>query len=235
MQYKFSTIVETKNYIFAINTNFMSFRKYLTSRVFFAQILAAIAIVALIAFLFFYWITFITNHGEEFVVPNLAKLTEKQAEEKLDDLGLDYQVVDTIDYNPNFPKLGIVQQEPIAGSKVKAGRTVYVKINAETYVKVPIPNLIEKTYRQAVPTLKAIGLQEGSITYVPYLGKDMVLKMLINGKEVIPGTKVLKATKIDLVLGDGNVVFDDTEVDSIVNEAQKIENKLAKDTIKNEQ
>lgn len=214
----------------------MSFGKYLTSRVFFAQILAAIAIVALITFLFFYWITFITNHGEEIVVPNLIKLNEEQAEEKLDDLGLDYQVIDTLDYNPNFPKLAIVQQEPIANSKVKGGRVVYVKINAETYKKVAIPDLIEKTYRQAVPTLTAIGLSQGTITYVPYLGKDMVLKMMINGKEVKPGTKVLKATKIDLVLGDGEVVFDDTEVDSIVNEARKIESKLERDSIlKNEQ
>ena len=30
---------------------------------------------------------------------------------------------------------------------------------------VAVPNLIEKTYRQAVPTLKSIGLEEGKITY----------------------------------------------------------------------
>ena len=60
---------------------------------------------------------------------------------------------------------------------------------------VAIPDLIEKTYRQAVPTLKAIGLQEGTISYVPYLGKDMVLKMMMNGKEVKQGMKVLKSTK----------------------------------------
>lgn len=209
----------------------MSFRKYLTSRVFFAQILAAIAIVGVITFVFFYWITFITNHGEEIVVPNLMKMSEEQAENKLDELGLDYQVIDTLDYNPDFPKLAIVQQEPIPNSKVKGGRVVYLKINADSYKKVAVPDLIDKTYRQAVPTLTAIGLLEGSITYVPHLGKDMVLKMMMDGKEVKPGTKVLKATKIDLVLGDGEVVFDDTDLDSIVSEAKKIENKLERDSI----
>lgn len=209
----------------------MSFGKYLTSRVFFAQILAAIAIVGVITFLFFYWITFITNHGEEIVVPNLMKMSEEQAEDKLDELGLDYQVIDTLDYNPDFPKLAIVQQEPIPNSKVKGGRVVYLKINADSYKKVAVPDLIDKTYRQAVPTLTALGLQGGSITYVPHLGKDMVLKMMLNGKEVKPGTKVLKATKIDLVLGDGEVVFDDTDLDSIVNEAKKIESKLERDSI----
>jgi hypothetical protein len=44
----------------------------------------------------------------------------------------------------------------------------------------------------------------------------MVLKMMMNGKEVKAGEKVLKASKIDLVLGDGKVKFDDTEIDSLL-------------------
>ncbi len=207
----------------------MSFRKYLTSKVFVAQVLAALAIVAVIAFLFFHWITFVTNHGNEITVPNLAKLNEDQVEEKLNELDLDYEIIDTVDYNPNFPKLTVVQQEPTAGSKVKGGRTIYLKINAPTFKMVAVPDLIEKTYRQAVPTLKASGLQEGTIKYVPYLGKDMVLEMWMNGKRIKPGTRVLKASKIDLVLGDGKVVFDDTQLDSIPN------NDMPKDTIPNEQ
>jgi eukaryotic-like serine/threonine-protein kinase len=204
----------------------MSFGKYITSRVFFAQILAAI---------FFYWITFITNHGDEITVPNLGKMSEDQVDDKLNQLGLDYQIIDTVDYKPEFPKMGVVQQDPSSGSKVKAGRIIYLTINASTYKMVSVPDLIEKTYRQAVPTLKAIGLLEGEVRYVPYLGKDMVLEMWINGKKIKPGMKVLKKTKVDLVLGDGEVIFDDSEVDSIVNVANKIERELEKqnDTIKN--
>lgn len=207
----------------------MSFRKYLTSKVFVAQLLAAMAIMAVIAFLFFHWITFVTNHGNEITVPNLAKLNEDQVEEKLNELDLDYEIIDTIDYNPNFPKLTVAQQEPTAGSKVKGGRTIYIKLNAATFKMVALPDLIEKTYRQAVPTLKAIGLQEGTIKYIPYIGKDMVLEMWMNGKKIKAGTRVLKASKIDLVLGDGKVVFDDTELDTIPN------NEMPLDTIPNEQ
>jgi len=207
----------------------MSFRKYLTSKVFVAQVLAAMVVVAVIAFLFFHWITFITNHGYEITVPNLAKMNAEQVEQKLDELDLDYQIIDTVDYNPSFPKLTVVQQEPTAGSKVKGGRTIYVKLNASTFKMVAVPDLIEKTYRQAVPTLKAIGLQEGTIKYVPYIGKDMVLEMWMNGKKIKPGIKVLKASKIDLVLGDGKVVYQDTELDSIP------QADTPKDTIPNEQ
>lgn len=192
----------------------MSFRKYLTSKVFFAQMLVALGIVGALAFLFFNSLNYITNHGQEITIPDLSKLSVEQAEEKLSDLKLDYIVLDTVDYKPEFPKLTIVDQEPKPGSKVKAGRKIYLKINAETFTMVVLPDLIEKTYRQAVPTLKSVGLQEGTITYKPYLGKDMVLEMLINGKRIKAGEKVLKSSKIDLVLGDGKVVFDDTMLDT---------------------
>ena len=206
----------------------MSLRKYLTSKVFVAQVLAALVIVAAVAFLFFHWITFITNHGDEITVPNLAKMNPEQVEQKLDELDLDYEIIDTVDYNPNFPKLTVVQQEPTTGSKVKGGRTIYIKLNASTFKMVAVPDLIEKTYRQAVPTLKAVGLQEGTVKYVPYIGKDMVLEMWMNGNKIKPGTKVLKSSKIDLVLGDGKVVFNETELDSIPNQTPT-------DTIPNEQ
>lgn len=207
----------------------MSFKKYITSRVFLAQLLAALAIVAVLAYLFFHWITFITNHGDEITVPNLSKLNPEQVEEKLDELDLDYQIIDTVDYRSDFPKLTVVEQEPTSGSKVKGGRTIYIKLNASTFTKVAVPDLIEKTYRQAVPTLKAVGLQEGSIKYVPYLGKDMVLEMWINGKKIKAGEKVLKNTKVDLVLGDGKVVFDESQLDTVPNTEIQI------DSISNEQ
>jgi len=201
----------------------MSFKNYITSKVFFTQVLIAFSIVALISYAFFHWITYATNHGEEIPVPNLAKLSAEQAEERLAALDLDYIILDTVDYNPDFPKLTIVDQEPKPGRKVKAGRKVYLKINAEKFTMVSVPDLVEKTYRQAVPTLEAVGLKEGTITYKPYLGKDMVLEMLLNGKKLKSGDKVLKSSKIDLVLGDGKVVFDATELDTLKVETPDVE------------
>lgn len=192
----------------------MSLRNYLTSRVFFMQMLAAIAIVCVISYLFFHWLTFTTNHGEEITVPNLAKLTEEQVEEKLDDLDLDYVLLDSVDYNKDFPKHTVVEQDPLPGAKVKEDRKVYIKINSSGFKMVTVPNLVQKTYRQAVPTLRSLGLEEGEITYKPDMGKDMVLEMRYNGKKLNPGTKVFKSSKIDLVLGDGKVKFEEMEQDT---------------------
>ena len=192
----------------------MSIRNYLTSRVFFLQIVAALAIIAVLSYLFMHWLTFTTDHGHEIMVPNLAKLTEEQVEEKLDELDLDYVLLDSVDYNSDFPKYSVVEQDPLPGAKVKEGRKIYIKINASGFSSVRIPDLIEKTYREAVPTLKALGLEEGTITYIPNLGKDMVLEMRYKGRNIKAGDRVLKSSKIDLVLGDGKESYVE-EVDTL--------------------
>ncbi|WP_394757906.1 PASTA domain-containing protein [Flavobacterium sp.] len=205
----------------------MSFKKFLFSFTFIKQVLIAMFIVCATLFLFMYWIGFTTNHGQEIVVPDLRKLTLEQAEDKLDELDLDYELLDTVDYNSAFPKLSIVNQDPNPGEKVKENRVIYLKINSTGYSKVRIPDLVQKTYRQAVPTLAALGLEVGDTTYIPNLAKDMVLEMKMNGKPIKAGQQVLKMTKIDLVLGDGKIGFEEDELNGSVNDSIK------KDSISN--
>lgn len=187
----------------------MSLRKYLSSRVFAGQVFIAIAIIAVLAYLFTHWLTFTTDHGHEISVPDLSKLTEEQVEEKLDNLDLDYELLDSVDYRNDFPKFSVVEQDPLPGTKVKVGRKVYIKINASGFSSVQLPNLIEKTYREVVPTLKALGLEAGTVTYIPNLAKDMVLEIRFKGRNLKAGDRVLKASKIDLVLGDGKATYEE--------------------------
>jgi beta-lactam-binding protein with PASTA domain len=201
----------------------MSLKKYLTSRVFFGQVAIALVIIAVLGYLFMHWLTFTTDHGHEITVPDLRKLTEEQVEEKLDELDLDYELLDSVDFRGDYPKFSVVEQDPMPGTKVKVGRKVYIKINSSGFSSVRIPDLIDKTYREAVPTLKALGLEEGTITYVPNLGKDMVLEMRYKGRNLKVGDRVLKASKIDLVLGDGKESYQEEEevVDSTAVPAQE--------------
>lgn len=194
----------------------MSLRKYLTSRAFFTQVFLAALIIALLGYLFMHWLTFTTDHGNEITVPDLSKLTEEQVEEKLDQLDLSYVLLDSVDYRNDYPKYSVVQQDPLPGAKVKEGRKVYIKINSSGFSSIKIPDLIEKTYREAVPTLKALGLEEGTITYIPNLGKDMVLEMRYKGRNIKPGDRVLKSSKIDLVLGDGKASYEEEVTDTII-------------------
>ncbi len=189
----------------------MTLREYLTSKTFFGQLLVAFLIVVVIGFLMLQYLDFATNHGEEIAVPNLAKMSTEQAEEVLDDADLDYVILDTVDFNPDFPKYAVVQQDPAAGEKVKSDRKIYLKINSGGFSTIRMPELVEKTLRNAESTLASAGLTLGSITYKPYIGKDMVLEVKSNGKIVKAGEKILKGSKIDLVLGDGSGGFEDEE------------------------
>ncbi|MBF4986533.1 PASTA domain-containing protein, partial [Nonlabens mediterrranea] len=65
-----------------------------------------------------------------------------------------------------------------------------------------IPNLINRTRRQAEPTLKALGFKIGTISYRPHIATDMVLEMRYKGEKIDPGASLMKTSVIDLVLGD---------------------------------
>jgi eukaryotic-like serine/threonine-protein kinase len=201
----------------------MSLRKYLTNRVFFLQVAAAIAILVVFIYLFMHWLTFTTDHGHEITVPNLAKLTEEQVEDKLNDLDLDYVLLDSTDFNSDYPQFSVVEQDPLPGAKVKEGRKVYIKINPSAYSAVRLPNLLHKTYREVVLTLKALGLDEGTVTYVPNLGKDMVQELRLNGRNLKIGDRVMKSSKIDIVLGDGLENYVE-EVDSTAIPTEEVPN-----------
>ena len=203
----------------------MSLRKYLTSRVFLVQVFLAVLIIAVLGYLFMHWLTFTTDHGNEITVPNLSRLTEEQVEEKLDALDLEYILLDSVNYKSDYPKFSVVQQDPLPGEKVKVGRKVYIKINSSGFSSVKVPDLVNRTYREAVPTLRALGLEEGTITYIPNLGRDMVLEMRFQGRNIKAGDKVLKSSKIDLVLGDGKASYEeDITTDEILDPTEEMPN-----------
>jgi hypothetical protein len=61
---------------------------------------------------------------------------------------------------------------------VKVGRKVYIKINSSGFSSVKVPDLIEKTYREG-SHLKALGLEEGTITMCPTLEKTWFWRCVI--------------------------------------------------------
>ena len=201
----------------------MSLKKFLFSFTFFKNLLIALVIVVVFLIAFVKFLDFKTNHGEEITVPNLSKMKLDVAEEKLDEEGLEVFLLDTVEYRPEFPPYTIVEQDPISGSKVKDGRKIYVKLNAGGFAMVTFPDLKDKTFRQAANTLRALGLVEGKLKYVPNLAKDIVLEVSCNGKPVKSGDKLMKNSKIDFVLGDGKDMFKDEELDSLNMQEQEVE------------
>jgi len=187
----------------------MSTIKFLTSKTFFIQLAIAFGVIIVLVFFLMQFLSFRTNHGEEIPVPDLAKMKLEIAEEKLNDLGLELILLDTVEFRDDMPPFSIVEQDPKAGNTVKDGRKIYIKINAGEYNDVIFPEFQNKTYRQILANINALGLKEGKITYKPHLAKDIVLQVLLDGKNIKAGTKVKKNSTIDFILGDGKEGYDE--------------------------
>ncbi len=187
----------------------MSLFKFLTSRTFFIQAFLALAIVVGFTFLVIQFLDFRTNHGQEIKVPDLSKMKLEIAEEKLNELDLEVFLLDTVEFNADFPPFTILEQDPKAGSLVKDGRKVYVKLNAGEFTDITIPEFKDKTFRQISSTIKSLTLKEGKITYKPHIAKDVVLQIYQNGRRLRAGDKVKKNSTLDFVLGDGKEVYNE--------------------------
>lgn len=183
----------------------MGLLRFIFSKTFFIQlVLAAIALVVL-AFFTLQWLEFSTNQDERIEVPDLGKLSLDVVEDRLDELDLRYEILDSANFNPDYPRYSVIDQVPFPGKFVKENRKIYLTLNPSGYRKVTIPqNLIRKTRRQVEPTLRSLGFKIGDVTYKPDIAKDAVLEMRHKGKLVEPGDELMKTSVIDLVLGDGS-------------------------------
>lgn len=178
--------------------------KFLTSKQFLKQIAFAIVAVIILCFIILKWLKASTNHGEFKTVPDLTGKSISVANVELNDMDLNMQIQDSANFNPRYPKFSVIEQEPPAGSKVKENRKIYITLNPSGYRKIQVPDLKERTFRQAKPTLEGLGFKVGKITYEDNIGKDIVLKMSHKGKVLNEGDQLAKTSVVDLVLGNGN-------------------------------
>lgn len=186
----------------------MNFFKFVFSKTFLIQLILAVIVTVILGFLTLKWLDSYTHHDEKIEAPNLSKLQLDSVKIKLDKLDLRYVVLDSVNYNPDYPKYSVIEQTPKPGKFVKEGRKIYLKLNPSGYPKIEIPNLYRHTKRQVIPTLRSMGFKIGDITYKSDIAKDAVLEMRTKGVKIEPGDKVMKTTTIDLVLGDGEPEVD---------------------------
>ncbi len=190
----------------------MDFLRFLVSKTFFKNLLAAIFLTVLLVFGLQFYLDSYTNHNDYHLVPELKGKKIEEAEGVLKERGMNLVVIDTVDYNPDYPKYSIIEQDPRKGDKVKLGRKIYVKINSGGYSKVPFPNILGKTERQAKTILKTTGFKIGKITKKPYFA-EVVLTALHKKDTLKAGMPVPKNTSVHLIVGDGK-----TSVESTTNE-----------------
>ena len=182
-----------------------NFLRFLKSKTFLIQLGLAFIVVVLLVFLVLRWLNGTTNPGEFVEVPDFSKMSVMEMRDAIEDAGLRYEVLDSANYNPDYPRFSIIEQDPPAGNKVKENRKIYFTVNPSGYKKVTVPNIIQVTQRNASSMLRAVGLDVQRVSYIDGLGKDMVYQIKYKGKYIKPGDKLPKTSKIELVCGNGNI------------------------------
>ena len=183
----------------------LNFFNFLKSKVFLIQLGLALLVSVLLVFLALRWLNSNTNHGEFVEVPDFSKMSVPDMRKSVEAAGLRYEVLDSANFNPDYPRFSIIEQNPPAGNKVKENRKIYFTINPSGYKKVTVPKIIQVTQRNATSMLRAVGLDVQRVSYIDQLGKDMVYYIKYKGKQIKPGDKLPKTSKIELICGNGTI------------------------------
>ena len=175
---------------------------FITKKSFFVNLLVAVGLIALIAFLFFSSLGFITGHGDTITVPNVAGKQLPQAQNLLQAQGFSVQVTDSV-YIDSLKPLQVVKQSPDFDEVVKKGRIIFLTVNRASPPLVEMPDLRGYSIRSAELYLAGMGLKLGDTTFVPDIARNAVKDQMYKGNTINPGTKVPMGSFIDFVLGNG--------------------------------
>lgn len=175
---------------------------FITKRSFFVNLLVALALVVLIAFLFFSSLGFITGHGEILKVPNVEGKQLQQAKASLEAAGFTVQVQDSV-YIDSLKPLQVLRQSPEYDEAVKKGRIVFLTVNRASPPLIEMPDLRGYSIRSAILYLEGMGLKLGDTSFVPDIARNAVKEQFYKGKTINPGQKVPTGAFIDFVLGSG--------------------------------
>jgi eukaryotic-like serine/threonine-protein kinase len=139
------------------------------SRPFFVAGIAWIVILGLGFFLVDDWVmpAIAGQFKKTSPVPELVGLQPEKAQTQLASLGLHYMLDSTGDYSENIPAGHILTQFPPAGTVVKQGRRVWVKVS-KGFKAVEVPALRGLSVRQAEISLQQAGLKMGRVAEIAH-------------------------------------------------------------------
>jgi hypothetical protein len=177
--------------------------KWLFTNIIVRNLLAAAIVSALLCFFVFRWLDSYTRHGESVEIPDVKGMTIEKAETVFAKISLDWQVIDSAFYS-NLPAGAIIETLPAAGSKVKKGRTVFIRINSHEAQLTQLPEVKDMSQRQAVAILRSMGFENITVKLVPGPFRDLVVGLESSGREMQTGDKAPLTIPLDLIVSDGD-------------------------------
>ena len=186
-----------------------------------ANLLAMLLVIVLLALGVKYGLDWYTRHGEGVKVPTLEGLDINKARSLMEDYGLNVMVSDS-GYNKQMAANSILMQNPGAGTMVKGGHTIYVTVNSPSSPSFPIPDVVDNSsYREAEAKLTALGFKLMPPEEVPG-EKDWVYGILCKGRRVAAGDHISIDNPLTLLIGSGTYDSDE-DIDYIEPEYRMME------------
>ncbi len=134
---------------------------------------------------------------KDVTVPDLTGMTIAEAETKLEEIGLKYEV-DSELYDSEYAAGEIMSQDPSADMAVKEGYTIQINIS-KGVKEGSIPNLTNKSLEDAAFTLENYGFVQGGVT----IQNSELPKNFVISQSPAAGTPAAKGTAVDMVVSDG--------------------------------
>jgi len=186
---------------------------------FFKNVIVKNLILAILLFIvvFFgisWWLNVYTRHGELVEIPNVKALKLETARPLFEAKDLFYQVIDST-YNKTVSPGTIIETIPPVGSKVKRGRTIYIRLNSYSAGMISIPDVRDVSQRQATAMLKALGFEKILIRWVEGPYRDLVIGLEYQGRGLQIKDKVPAEAVLTLLVSAGNST--DNSMDSLPN------------------
>lgn len=177
----------------------MSVKDFLKSKSFFIHLGLIIISFFVIIVLVFFSLKIYTRHGKEYIVPDITGKLMQEIEQ-IDEMSpFDIVIIDSI-FQEETPAGTILSQEPVANSKAKKGRKLYLTVASFSGDDIEMPSCVDMSLKLAVQTLTDIGLRIGNISFVQGNISNIVVAQLRNGKQIKQNTKVKRGEVIDLVV-----------------------------------
>lgn len=165
------------------------------------------------------WVAFVfmdiwTNHGETAQVPNVTQRDFYDARNLLENYGFEVDV-DSV-FDPHIKPGQVIDQSPKPQEVVKAGRTVYLKINSfYPEMKSVDDNLLHISSIQAQRTLQSMGFTRIIVKTMPGENDDEVIDIRYNGRKLSHGTKVPVTAEVAIYVSKAPHLEDENGVEDM--------------------
>lgn len=176
-----------------------------------ANFVAVCIVAALLCAAAFIFLNHFTQHGKYYTVPDVRQLPATTAVSALEAAGFKCEITDSI-YNEAYPLGSVIEQAPKANADAKAGRTVYLSINASSPRLVAFPSVLDMSLRQGESILHSYGFKNITVVYSNSPFKDLILEAKADNRATPAGTKLSLSARITLTVGNG---IETEEADSL--------------------